>query len=101
MFVVIFSYFTARFYRLQIGLFGFVGMLGVATAPIIGRLIDGLIPWMATFIAIIVLLVSQAVQTIGGGLNIGAVVIACFGERSRLCWLLTLTNFKALTSASN
>ncbi|KAH8100743.1 major facilitator superfamily domain-containing protein, partial [Phellopilus nigrolimitatus] len=46
---------------LDIGLFGLVGMLGVSTGPVVGRII------------------FQAVQTGGGGVNIAAVVIACFG----------------------
>lgn len=64
---------------LVIGLFGLVGMLGVALAPFIGRAIDKLIPWYATIVACFALLVFQAIQTGAGGINIAAVVIACFG----------------------
>jgi hypothetical protein len=56
----------------------FTGMVGVCTAPFIGRLIDGLIPWMATLIATLMILVSQAVQIGGGTISIGAVVVATF-----------------------
>ncbi|KAH7913382.1 major facilitator superfamily domain-containing protein [Hygrophoropsis aurantiaca] len=62
-----------------IGLMGLVGMMGVLVVPFMGRLIDSLVPWYATLITTILLLVFQAVQTIGGGVNIAAVVIACFG----------------------
>ncbi|KAG1844430.1 major facilitator superfamily domain-containing protein [Suillus tomentosus] len=64
---------------LIIGLFGLVGMLGVFVGPFAGRLIDRLVPWYATLVATGVLLVSQAVQTAAGGINVAAVIIACFG----------------------
>lgn len=54
-------------------------MLGVLIGPFAGRLIDRLVPWYATLIATGLLLVSQAVQTAAGGINVAAVVIACFG----------------------
>jgi len=54
-------------------------MFGVAMAPIIGRTIDGLVPWFATFISICALLVFQAIQVGADGINIAAVVIVCFG----------------------
>ena len=65
--------------RLNIGLFGLVGMFGVATGPLVGRLIDKLVPWYATLISVAFLLLSQAIQTGAGGINIGAVIIATFG----------------------
>ena len=68
-----------HFFRLVIGLFGLVGVLGVFTAPLIGRTIDHLVPWFATVIATIGLIVFQAIQTGAGGINIAAVVIVCFG----------------------
>lgn len=66
-------------FRLDIGLFGLVGMFGVSVGPLIGRLIDRLVPWYATLIATFLQLVFQSVQTGAGGINIAAVVIACFG----------------------
>lgn len=69
----------SRAYRLAIGLFGLVGMFGVLIGPFTGRLIDNLVPWYATLIATSALLVFQSVQTVGGGINVSAVVIACFG----------------------
>lgn len=66
-------------HSLVIGLFGLVGMAGVLSAPLTGRLIDNLIPWVATVICTSGLLLFQAVQTGAGGINIAAVVIACFG----------------------
>ncbi|KAG2121533.1 major facilitator superfamily domain-containing protein [Suillus cothurnatus] len=65
-------------FSLKIGLFGLVGMLGVLVVPFSGRLIDRVVPWYATLIATSLLLVSQAVQTAAGGINVAAVVIACF-----------------------
>ncbi|CCL99565.1 uncharacterized protein FIBRA_01583 [Fibroporia radiculosa] len=64
---------------LVIGLFGLVGIFGVAMAPFVGRLIDGLIPWFATVTAIMALLVFQAIAVGADGVNIAAVVIVCFG----------------------
>lgn len=64
---------------LKIGLFGLIGALGVGTAPMVGRFIDTLVPWNASIIATLILLVFQAVQTIGGGINISAVILATFG----------------------
>ncbi len=69
----------SRTYRLVIGLFGLVGIFGIAMAPIIGRTIDRLIPWFAAVLATLGLLVFQSVQTGAGGVHIAAVIIACFG----------------------
>ncbi|KAK0430727.1 major facilitator superfamily domain-containing protein [Armillaria borealis] len=64
---------------LVIGLFGLVGMFGVAMGPLIGRTIDKLIPWYASLIAIIGMALFQAIQVGAGGINIAAVIIATFG----------------------
>ena len=65
--------------RLDIGLFGLVGMVGVSMAPVIGRVVDGLVPWCATVIATFGSLIFYSIQTGAGGINIGAVIVACFG----------------------
>ena len=54
-------------------------MLDVFAAPLIGRAVDKLVPWLATVVATIGLLVFQAVQTGAGGIHIAAVIIVCFG----------------------
>ncbi|KAG5642895.1 hypothetical protein DXG03_001902 [Asterophora parasitica] len=64
---------------LVIGVFGLVGMFGVAMGPLVGRLIDKLVPWYACLVGIFCLAVSQAVQTAAGGINIAAVVISTLG----------------------
>ncbi|KAJ8580363.1 MFS general substrate transporter, partial [Rhizopogon salebrosus TDB-379] len=64
---------------LIIGLFGLIGMLGVLVGPFAGRVIDNLVLWYATLIATIALVVFQAVQTAAGGINVAAVIVACFG----------------------
>ena len=66
-------------FSLVIGLFGLVGVLGVLLGPFVGRIIDKLMPWYATLIATTLLVVFQAVHTAAGGINVSAVVIACFG----------------------
>ncbi|KAI0632361.1 MFS general substrate transporter [Trametes polyzona] len=62
-----------------IGLFGLVGMVGVAMAPLIGRTIDRLVPWSATLVAIIALTITFTIQTAAVGLNVAVVIIVCIG----------------------
>lgn len=54
-------------------------MIGVVTGPLIGRLIDRLVPWHAALIATAIQLIFQAIQTGAGGISIAAVIIMCFG----------------------
>lgn len=63
----------------MIGLFGLVGMIGVACAPLIGRTIDKLVPWSATLVAIIALIITFSIQTAAVGLNVAVVVIVTIG----------------------
>lgn len=68
-----------EFFRLDIGLFGLLGMAGVAAGPICGRLVDRMHPWHAILISTALLLLFQAIQTAAGGIHIAAVIISCFG----------------------
>ena len=54
-------------------------MFGVLAGPFMGRLIDHLVPWYAALASTLVLVVFQVVQTAAGGINVSAVIIACFG----------------------
>ncbi|KAF7341531.1 MFS superfamily [Mycena venus] len=63
---------------LDIGLFGLVGMLGVLTGPLMGRLIDALYPWYSTLLALVFLLLFNVVQMAAGGLSIAAVIVVAF-----------------------
>ena len=63
----------------MIGLFGLAGMAGVAMGPVVGRLIDRLLPWFTSLFAICMLLVFQSVQAGAGGINIAAVIVAILG----------------------
>lgn len=54
-------------------------MAGVASSPLSGFVNDRLVPWWGTMIFTIGLFVFQAVQFAAGGINVAAVVIACFG----------------------
>ncbi|KAL1756123.1 major facilitator superfamily domain-containing protein [Schizophyllum commune] len=64
---------------LVIGLFGLVGMLGIAASPLVGRAVDGLVPWNASLISIVALIVFQAIQVGANGVNVAAVIIGAFG----------------------
>ncbi|KIK61677.1 hypothetical protein GYMLUDRAFT_166006 [Collybiopsis luxurians FD-317 M1] len=64
---------------LVIGLFGLVGMFGVAMGPLVGKTIDALPAYYASLVGCIALIVFQVVQVIGNGISIAAVIIAVLG----------------------
>ncbi|KAJ7127480.1 major facilitator superfamily domain-containing protein [Mycena filopes] len=64
---------------LSIGLMGLVGIVGVACGPFVGRLIDQLIPWYASLVAVLLLFCFQGIQVGAGDTSIGAVVVAIIG----------------------
>lgn len=65
---------------MQIGLFGLVGILGVCTAPFIGRFVDTLAsPWYATLASMGVLIGFLVIMITAGTRSVGAVVVAVFG----------------------
>ncbi|GJE88224.1 MFS general substrate transporter [Phanerochaete sordida] len=64
---------------LVIGLFGLVGMGGVATSPLLGRLVDRMVPWYGTLIATTGQVAFYALQTGADGLSVGVVIVVCFG----------------------
>jgi hypothetical protein len=61
-----------------IGLFGLIGILGVCTAPIVGRLVDRLIPWTGVLLGIFIQTTGQIVATSGATVSVAAVVIPIF-----------------------
>jgi uncharacterized protein YqgC (DUF456 family) len=65
--------------RLVIGLFGLIGMFGVALGPFGGLVIDKLVPWYASLFSAIMLACFQSVQTGAGGINIAAVIVSTLG----------------------
>ena len=67
------------FLSLEIGLFGLIGLAGVAAGPICGRICDRLHPWHALLIASVILLAFQAVQTAAGGIHVAAIIVAGIG----------------------
>ena len=48
-------------------------------APLVGRIVDGVVPWYACLFATFACVAFHAIQTGAGGLTIAAVVIDCFG----------------------
>ena len=65
--------------RLEIGLFGLVGMCSITSGPFLGRGIDKLVPWYATLFGILMAILFQSVQTGAGNISIAAVVTAIIG----------------------
>lgn len=68
-------FFTHTRHRLIVGLFSVAGLAAVAFGPIIGRMIDRLVPWYAALASTLLLAVFQAIHTGAGGINIGAVIV--------------------------
>ncbi|KAJ7101557.1 major facilitator superfamily domain-containing protein [Mycena belliarum] len=64
---------------LTIGLFGLIGIFGVACGPLVGRAIDRLLPWYASLGAVLLLLCFQAIQVGAGDTSVAAVVVAIMG----------------------
>ncbi|TFK22001.1 MFS superfamily [Coprinopsis marcescibilis] len=87
---------------LVIGLFGLVGMAGVAFGPAVGYVIDRLVPWYASLFSILGAIVFQSVQAGAGGINVAAVIITAFGLdvfRQMLQVSLTTAAFAISTAA--
>jgi hypothetical protein len=53
-------------------------MLGVGTAPFVGRLVDRLVPWIGVFIGILIQASGQIIATAGGTVNVACVIIPIF-----------------------
>ena len=56
-----------------------VGMCGVFMSPLLGRIVDRLVPWWGALYATTALLGCMAIYTGAAGINIGAVVIFMIG----------------------
>lgn len=63
----------------EIGLFGLAGLAGVCAAPFMGRLVDGLVPWVGQLLGLCVQIAFQAIATGAADRNVAAVVIVAFG----------------------
>ncbi|KAJ7058933.1 major facilitator superfamily domain-containing protein [Mycena amicta] len=68
-----------RYDTLEIGLFGLVGMVGVLLGPLMGHIIDTLVPWYSTLVALLALTVFNIIQMGAGGLSIAAIIVVAFG----------------------
>ncbi|KAG2010475.1 membrane protein [Coprinopsis cinerea AmutBmut pab1-1] len=87
---------------LVIGLFGLIGMAGVAFGPVVGYVIDRLVPWYASLFSVFMSLLFQGIQTGAGGINVGAVIVTAFGLdvfRQMLQVSLTTAAFSISASA--
>ncbi|BGP32455.1 hypothetical protein JCM10296v2_004236 [Rhodotorula toruloides] len=63
---------------LEIGLFALIGVAGVCAAPLLGRLVDNLVPWVGVLLGIVILAISQAIFTGAAGVSIGALCVVIF-----------------------
>lgn len=54
-------------------------MGGVATVPLLGRLVDRVVPWHTALFACMMQVIFYAIQTGAAGLNVAAVIVVCFG----------------------
>ncbi|KAF6759133.1 major facilitator superfamily domain-containing protein [Ephemerocybe angulata] len=87
---------------LVIGLFGLVGMAGVSFGPLVGYIIDKLVPWYASLVAVAGSIIFQVIQTAAGDRSVAAVVLAAFGLdvfRQMLQVSLTTAAFSISTPA--
>ncbi|KAF7313090.1 MFS general substrate transporter [Mycena kentingensis (nom. inval.)] len=64
---------------LTIGLFGVIGIFGVACGPFAGRVIDRLIPWYASLAGVLILLCVQAIQVGAGDKSPAVIVVVIMG----------------------
>ncbi|KAG8214841.1 hypothetical protein J3R82DRAFT_10001 [Butyriboletus roseoflavus] len=64
---------------LYVGLFGFIGVVGVLAGPLFRRLSHQYGPWWSLVAATFCLLLLQSVETAAAGINIAVVVIFCIG----------------------
>lgn len=69
---------VCRGFRLKIGLFALVGIFGVSFAPLAGRAIDMMVPWTATAIGLVLVIVSLTIYTAAAGISIVAVIFVIF-----------------------
>jgi hypothetical protein len=61
----------------RIGLFSLTGICTIFFAPYAGKLVDRLLPWLVTLIALIGHAVFQSIAAGGAGLSLGPVIIGC------------------------
>lgn len=88
-----------NFNSLVIGLFGIVGIAGIFTAPLVGRLVDRMLPWTATLVGMTILLGCQALWTGAAAKSWGAVVVIILGESTPTARCSTVFNSTARCSS--
>lgn len=73
----------------EIGLFGLIGLAGVAAGPFLGKLIDSIVTWGGVLIGIVVLGVGFGIFTGAVGISVAAFVVVVFSASSFCLSLLT------------
>lgn len=77
-------------HRFEIGLFALVGLLGVACAPLVGHLVDRILPWVGILAGILFYVIGEGVFTAAAGVSVVAFSVVIFSESFLLCNSSTL-----------
>ncbi|TFK96574.1 major facilitator superfamily domain-containing protein [Pterulicium gracile] len=64
-------------FRLTIGLFGLVGLVGIALGPLLARLVKKLVPWYAGLFALFGMMITHGIYIGTATLSVAAVVAVC------------------------
>ncbi|KAK0205973.1 MFS superfamily [Desarmillaria ectypa] len=64
---------------LVIGLFGLIGIFGVCTTPLAGRVLDKLLPWYGSVLSTIFTACFQSLLVGTAGINIAPIILAVLG----------------------
>lgn len=66
-----------------------IGIAGVCAAPLLGRLVDNLVPWVGVLLGIVILAISQAIFAGAAGVSIGALCVVIFSGSAPTAFFLT------------
>jgi len=60
-------------------LFGLIGIFGVSMSPLVGRFVDGLVPWFTIFVSTFAMMLFWAIQIGAAGVHVSVVIVVCLG----------------------